>query len=474
MSDNTQEEIKSQTTVPVNGQKPLRKVLVFTIVSSALLMMTIDGTIVATALHTLQQELDTTINWAGWTITAYSFGFLVMLPITGKLSKRYGHRKMYLISVTIFTVASLLCGLSANIYQLIALRVVQAAGSAGITPSVTGIIVDHFGKARDRAVSLFGSVFPIGAMIGPIFGGFFVTYWTWREIFFVNIPIGFIVIILSLIYVPKDHEVNTREKPPLDFKGILLIGIGVLSGMFAVSLLAEKTAHVFSVPFLSLIALSMLSLAFFFRHIACVSNPIIAPRLIHGKGFGAVNIINVLYGGIAQGTVVLVPLYATNRYGLDALDSGTLLVAQAIAAVIMSTTMTMILRRSGYRPPLYAGTITMAIGIALLVLPPPSGFTPYGWLAFSTFLIGAGAGAINPSCRNAGLQLAPEQASTIAALRSMSLKIGAILTVAIATAILTGAPNPGEVQAQIYLAASIIFILAIPLIRRIPEHHGSW
>jgi MFS family permease len=131
-------------------------------------MMSVDSTIVATALDSLRRGLHTSINWAGWTITAYSFGFVLMLPLSGKFSERYGRRRVFLGSVVAFTAASLLCGLATNIYVLIALRAVQAAGGAGFTPSATGIVVDHFGHARDRAVSLFGSIFPIGAMTGPI------------------------------------------------------------------------------------------------------------------------------------------------------------------------------------------------------------------------------------------------------------------------------------------------------------------
>jgi len=138
---------------PRKESAPVRRVLVFTIVALALLMMSIDATIVATALHSLQHRLQTSINWARWTITAYSFGFVLMLPVSGKLSEQYGCRRVFLGSVAAFTIASLCCGLVDNIYLLITLRAVQAAGGAGFTPSATGIIVDHFGDARDRAVS---------------------------------------------------------------------------------------------------------------------------------------------------------------------------------------------------------------------------------------------------------------------------------------------------------------------------------
>ena len=158
------------------GQPTVRRVPVFATIALALMMMSIDSTIVATALHALQQGLDTSINWAGWTLTGYSFGFALMLPITGKLSERFGRRRVFIGSVIVFTLASLGCALANDIDTLIALRVLQAAGGAGFTPSATGIIVDHFGDARDRAVSLFGSIFPIGAMIGPVFGGLCVAY----------------------------------------------------------------------------------------------------------------------------------------------------------------------------------------------------------------------------------------------------------------------------------------------------------
>src|SRR5690625_4565686 len=159
----------------------------------ALLMNTIDSTIVATALHTLQQDLPISVSWVGWTMTAYSFGFVLMLPVSAKLSTRFGHRRIFTASVFLFTIASLLCGLSTHIYTLIIMRVFQAMGGAGITPAATGLIVEHFGSARAQYLGLFGSIFSSGVIIGPISGGIFVTYWTWPWIFFINLPLGCIV-----------------------------------------------------------------------------------------------------------------------------------------------------------------------------------------------------------------------------------------------------------------------------------------
>jgi EmrB/QacA subfamily drug resistance transporter len=459
---------------PRGESRPVRRVLVFTIVGLALLMMSVDSTIVATALDSMRHGLQTSINWAGWTITAYSFGFLLTLPVTGKLSEQYGRRRIFLGSVIAFTVASLCCGLADNVYVLIALRAAQAAGGAGFTPSATGIIVDHFGEARDRAVSLFGSIFSIGSMIGPIFGGLFVSYWTWRGVFLVNVPIGVAVFVLALRYVPRDRSRIGATHPRMDALGMALLGSGLFAGMLAVSYLGERNAHAFSPMFVLPLAIAIVALWMFFRHINRSAYPFIAPRLIYGLGFGAINLVNALYGGITSGVVALVPLYATSRYGINALDSGTLLIAQGAAAIILSIVSALVLRRTGYRPPLYVGGVVIATGILLLAINPLAGIAPYAWLAGSAFLVGVGRGTTNPASRNAGLQLAPEHSSTIAALRSMCMQIGSIVTVSIATAILASSDDPAHVQAWVYVVAAIVLVAALPLITRVPEHHGSW
>ncbi|HMN74633.1 MAG TPA: MFS transporter [Burkholderiaceae bacterium] len=455
-------------------RQPVRRALVFSIVALALMMMSIDSTIVATALHTLQHDLGTSVNWAGWTITAYSFGFVLMLPVSGKLAEQYGRRRVFIGSVFAFTAASLLCGFADNIYVLIALRALQAAGGAGFTPSATGIIVDHFGDERDRAVSFFGSIFPIGAMIGPIFGGLFVTYWSWRGIFLINVPIGIAVLLLALRYIPHDRPRAAKADARRDFAGMALLGCGVLAAMLAISILGEADAPGWRWAFAAPLCVAVVALWAFFRHIERAAHPFIAPRLIHGPGFGAVNLINALFGGMPTGAVALIPLYATNRYAIDALRSGTLLVAQGAATTLLSIAAALLIRQTGYRLPMRVGGVVSAVGIVLLAFPPPASVSPYTWLAGAAFLVGAGRGTLNPASRNAGLQLAPEQASTLAALRSMGMNIGTITTIAIATAVISGAADSGGVQAWTYVAIAVCLVAALPLIGRVTEHRGSW
>jgi MFS family permease len=466
-------EIEKLSGVAEEGP-PVRRVLVFSIIALALIMSSVDSTIVATALHALQEGLDTSINWAGWTLTAYSFGLVVMLPVSGKLAERYGRRSVFIGSVAVFTAASLGCALADNIYVLFALRAVQAAGGAGLTPSATGIVVDNFGKERDRALGLFGSMFPVGGMIGPVFGGLFVAYWSWRGVFFVNVPIGVAAVALAWRYIPHDRPAAGGKRPNLDAGSMGLLGIGLFAGMLAAAYLGEGNTQPWSPEFAAPVAVALATLWLFFRRSHRVKHPFIAPHMIHGPGFGPVNLLNILYGGVAAGLMALVPLYATNRYGIDALGSATLLVAQGIASAVVTVAATIVLRRTGYRMPLYVGNTVIAAGLALLAVGPAGGITPYVWLAGAAFLVGAGSGVVNPASRNAGLQLEPEHSSTLAALRSMSRQIGSIVAVSIATAIIASSGDPALSQSWVYVAAALLVVASLALIARIPEHRGAW
>ncbi len=449
------------------------RVAIFSVVAMALLMSSLDGTIVATALHAIQHGLNASINWTGWVITAYSVGMVLALSLAGKLSGRFGRRRFFIASVVVFASASLCCGLANNIYFLIALRAVQAAGGAGFTPSATAIITGTFGEARDKAVGLFGSIFPVGSMIGPIFGGLFVSYWSWRGIFFVNVPIGILLIVLCMRYVPRDPDREDRARRPLDLTGMVLLGAGVLALMLGISYLGEAGATASSPLFDAPVTAGLLGLALFGRHIRRVPDAFIAPRLIAGRGFAAVNVINILYGGAVAGMLALVPLYAVDRYRISALGSGTLLTAEGIAVIALSSLAAMGLRRTGYRWPLYIGSACTAIGIAGLAIR-PSGLSPYAWLTMTACVIGIGTGLSSPASRNAGLQLAPDQSAALAALRSTGRQVGQIAAVSITTTIIAQSASAGQVQAKVYVAFAILLVACLPVITRVPEHRGSW
>jgi EmrB/QacA subfamily drug resistance transporter len=462
------------TAAPGETQAPAQhRVAIFSVVGMALLMSSLDGTIVATALHAIQHGLHAPINWTGWVITAYSVGLVLALSLAGKLSSLLGRRRFFLASVVVFAGASVCCGLADSIYLLIALRAVQAAGGAGFTPSATSIITGTFGQARDKAVGLFGSIFPIGSMIGPIFGGLFVSYWSWRGIFYVNVPIGILLIIFCLRYVPRDPDRDGRSRPALDLTGMVLLGLGALALMLGISYLGEDGARASSPLFLAPVITGLLGLALFGRHIRRVADPFIAPRLIAGRGFAAVNVINVLYGGAVAGMLALVPLYAVDRYAISVLGSGTLLTAEGIAVITLSSLAAMGLRRTGYRWPLYIGSAVTAVGIAGFAVD-PAGVSPYAWLAMTACVSGIGTGFASPASRNAGLQLAPDQSAALAALRSTGRQVGQIAAVSITTTIIAQSASPGPLQAKVFIAFAVLLVACLPVIARVPDHRGSW
>ncbi|MGH9108865.1 MAG: MFS transporter [Acidimicrobiales bacterium] len=439
----------------------------------ALLMSSIDQTIVATALHALQHGLHTSINWAGWTITIYSVGLVLMLPLVGKFSDQYGRRRVFLFSAVLFTAASLCCGLANNIYLLIALRAVQAVGAAGFTPSATGIVVDHFGEARDRAVGLFGSIFPIGAVVGPILGGVFVAYWSWKGIFLVNVPIGTALVVLCLRYVPSDPPARSRARPAMDVTGMALLGVGVLTAMVAITYLGEGGARVWSPQFVAPVVVALVALGAFVRHTHRVPEPFIQPRMLHGAGFGVMNVINFLYGGAASGLGALVPLYAIERYGMNALDAGTLLTARGLAVIAFSILGVLALRRTGYRQPMFVGFVLTAVGMLGLAVD-PGHVSAYAWLAIAGAVSGIGIGWSAPASRNASLQLAPELSAGVAALRSMARQAGSIVSISVTTAIIAQSRSPGVTLGHIFAIFALLLLAVTPIVQRVPEHRGSW
>jgi len=310
-------------------------------------------------------------------------------------------------------------------------------------------------------------------MIGPIFGGLFVTYWSWRGIFFVNVPIGALLLLGCLRYVPRDKAHPTGPKGRLDVHGMLLLGAGVLTLMVGISELGEAGVNPWSPVVVTPIVVGLIAVALFARHIRRISAPFVSPRLIAGRGFGAVNIINVVYGGVTAGLISLVPLYALDRYHIHALGSGTLLVAEGAATIVMAPIAVLALRRTGYHLPLYIGSGVAALGIAALAMR-PFGISSYAWLAIACAGIGLGTGFASPASRNAGLQLAPEESASIAALRSTGRQIGQIVAVSITSAIVARSVDPGMSQAFVDLACACLLVLTMPVITRVVNHRGAW
>jgi EmrB/QacA subfamily drug resistance transporter len=452
------------------GDEPLpRRGIVFAVASIALLMASIDQTIVATALPTIERELGTSIEWASWTITIYALGQIIVMPLAGRLSDTFGRKRVFLVAIVLFTTASLCCGLSTNIAMLIVLRGVQAIGGGAFMPSATGIVADHFGRDRDRALGMFTSIFPIGGIIGPILGGVFVQFWSWRGIFLVNVPIGIVLLILALILIPKNEPTRGSR---IDGVGVGLLATTLLGAMLGISLLGDG-APVLSAAFLVPEGVAIVGLIAFLAHTHRADDPFIPARLLHGRGFGVMNLINFLYGAAALGFGALVPLYAQERFGISALGASTLLTARGIGTVSVAALAVFALRRTGYRLPMIVGFLVIATGLALMAFV-PAGATPYIWLSIAGAVTGIGMGLSVPASNNATMQLAREHLAGVAGLRGMFRQAGAIMGVSITTAILARSAAPGETLGTVFAVFGAILVLVVPLVFLVPDHRGRW
>ena len=446
--------------------------LIFGIVAIGLFMSSIDATIVATALPAIHASLRTTINWAGWTLTAYSLGMVLVLPIAGKMSDEFGRRRVFFCAVVVFTIASLLCGLSTSIYMLVGFRAIQAIGGGALQPSAAGIIAEHFGKDRDRAIGMFGTIASGGQVLGPVIGGVLVSYLSWRWIFFVNVPIGMVLLGGLVKFVP-DSPRTARTRT--DVRGLVLMGLFILAANFGITSIGNRNTTVYDPVFLVPEAVALVALCLFIRHTRRSAEPFIPMRLLRAKGFAVMNSLNLLWGIVGFGVASLAPLYAQDRYHLTALSAGTLLAARGVGAIVIGAAAAMALRRTGYRLPLAAGFIVVAVGTVTMAISPHLGLSPYVWLSIGAGLTGLGNGLANPASRNACLQVAPNDVAVITGLRQMFVFMGIIFSVSTVTAILNRSADPGMAQAHILWAvAGILLVVLVPLTFRVPEHKGSW
>lgn len=441
--------------------------MVFAIVALALFMASMDQTIVATALKAIQNDLHAPLTWSGWTITIYSLGQIIAMPLAGKLGDHFGRKKVFLTAVVVFTTASLLCSLAGNIYVLVALRAVQAVGGGGFIPSATGIIADHYGPGRDRAIGMFTSIFPIGGILGPILGGVFVTYASWRTIFTVNVPIGVVLLFLGWRLI---NETKTKPVDRIDVRGLVLLGSLMLTAMYGMTNLEHGlTSPLFFVPIVTAAVLAWL----FVRHTVRARAPFIPIGLLRGRGFGAMNVLNLLFGGAAIGFGALVPLYGEERFHLDPLAAGTVLTARGAGVICVAALAVMTLRRLGCRIPMTVGFSLIVTGFTLMAFPPPN-TNGYLWLMLAGGITGIGMGVAVPASNNAGLQLAPDQIASIAGLRGMFRQSGSIISVSVMTAAAANSGNPAMAQAHGFVVLSVLLLAAIPLIYTIPDHRGNW
>jgi EmrB/QacA subfamily drug resistance transporter len=444
----------------------------FVLAALSILMFSIDSTIVAVALPTMMTELNTTLPWIGWTLTAYTLVQTVIMPLAGKLSENYGRMRVFVVCVMLFTVGSLLCGLAPNVYWLIVFRAMQALGGGGFLPSAVGIVSEQFPEERDRMVGLFASIFPIGGIIGPNLGGLLVEHASWRMVFLVNVPIG--VLILAALLGRATESTGTGERR-IDLGGAAMLAAGIAALLAALTLLGNDPAFGSTPAFWSLLGGSVVLLLAFVWQETRTPEPVVDLHLVARHPFLAINTYNFLFGACVFGFSAFIPYYAQVQFGMSPSQSGAVLAPRSLAMVATSTVASLYLIRWGYRLPMLLGLGCWVV--TLFILSQGWGSWTIGTLQVGAFwlialevaLSGIGSGLAAPSSNNASLDLLPQRAALITGIRGMFRSVGGVVGTALIVLVLQFSPDRATGLRLVFGAMAVILVAVMPLTFAIPD-----
>jgi len=332
------------------------------LVAVAFFMEALDTTILNTAVPKIADALRVAPLSMKAVLSSYTLSLAVFIPISGWMADRFGTRRVFASAIGLFTLGSLLCGISTNIHVLVACRVLQGCGGAMMVPVGRLTIVRTFAKSElIRAMSFVAIPGLIGPMLGPLAGGLIVGYLHWRMIFFVNLPIGLAGLALVYLHLPDYRELSN----PLDFVGLVLFGAGIALLSYVLEVFGEHTLTLREV--LGLLALSILLLAAYGVHAAKVPYPLLDLSLFKTRTFRAA-VSGSFFTRLGIGGIpFILPLLYQVGMGFNPVQSGLLMMPQSIAAMSLKITMPKILARFGYRRVLISNTLMIGLLICMFV-----------------------------------------------------------------------------------------------------------
>jgi EmrB/QacA subfamily drug resistance transporter len=446
----------------------------FLLSAAAVLMSSIDNTIVAVAIPELEKSLGAPLSWISWTLTGYQLVQVVMLPVAGKLSDSLGRTRLFVVCVAIFTISSLLCGMAPNVGLLIVFRALQAIGGGGLLPSAVGIIADQYRERRAQAVGLISSVMPMGTILGPNLGGFLLQNWSWRALFWVNVPIG-LVVVAGVLLLAKPSPRRQTAGLHIDLVGLVLYASAIVGVTYAMTLVANEPSQAHDPLIWGLVAGGIVLGAVFVWHVRRAKDPVLDYTLLAKNPFLAANLYNFFFGAAALGFFSFVPYYAVIRYHLSAFESGAVLTPRALTVVTASVLSSMYVIRLGYRLPMLVGMLLVVVSLLLLARDWPSlqlgplEIQGFWQLAGLLAIGGAGMGISNPASNNASLELAPQQAAAMTGIRSMFRLTGGALSIASIVLALSFFPDQAAGFSTIYIVLAGVVLAASPLVFLIPD-----
>ena len=329
------------------------------LVAVAFFMESLDTTILNTAVPAIAHALNVVPLSMKSVLASYTLSLAVFIPISGWMADRFGTRRVFASAIGLFTIGSFLCGISSNIHVLVACRILQGCGGAMMVPVGRLTLVRTFAKSElIRAMSFVAIPGLIGPMLGPIAGGLIVAYFHWRVNFFVNLPIG-----LAGLYMVDLHLPDYREHTnPLDVIGLILFGSGVALLSYVLEVFGEHTLSAREI--LGLLAISLLLLAGYALHATRIAFPLLPLTLFRIRTLSAA-VSGSFFTRLGIGGIpFLFPLLYQVGLGFTPIQSGLLMMPQAIAAMSLKLTMPGILARFGYRGVLISNTVILGLLIA--------------------------------------------------------------------------------------------------------------
>jgi EmrB/QacA subfamily drug resistance transporter len=342
-------------------------VLAVTILASS--MAFIDGTVVNVALPALQSSLNATAVDLQWVIEAYSLLLSALLLVGGSLGDHYGRRRIFLIGVALFASASAACGFAADIRQLIAARAIQGLGAALLVPGSLAIISSSFPEnERGRAIGTWSGLSAITTALGPVIGGWLIEHVSWRAVFFINIPLAFLVILISFRYVAENSD---RDKAPIDWLGASLAAVSLGALVYG---LIESSRFGFadkSVIVVLIVAGVLLVIFLFFE--ARFSQPMLPLALFRSRTFTGANLLTFLLYAALGGTLFFLPLNLIQVQHYSATAAGAALLPFILTISFLSRWSGGLVASYGPKLPLIFGPLIAAFGYALFLLPSVGG-----------------------------------------------------------------------------------------------------
>lgn len=443
--------------------------LVLAICCLSLFMVGIDVTIVNVALPSIRTDLQTTTNGLQWIADAYAIALASLLMFSGSLADRVGRRRIFLVGLALFTLSSVLCGIAPNVSTLVAFRVVQGVGASMLNPVALSIIANAITDPGDRAraIGLWGSVIGLSLALGPVVGGGLVGAFGWRAVFFVNVPVGAMAMVLTRLFVPESRAPRPRR---FDAPGQILV-IAVLAGtVFGV---IEGPSYGWgSAPILGTFAATLVLLLVLVVVEARRFEPLLEVRFFRSVPFAGAAAVAVAVFFMLNGLLFLNTLYLQTVRGYGPLHAGLLTLPLALSSVVCPPIAGRIVAARGARLPLMvAGLGAMASACLLLGLEIDSSL----WLLAAIYLLaGIGSGMANAPITNTAVSGMPRsQAGLAAAVASASRQVGAALGVAVVGSILPveggtgfsdGAFIDGVHTAALVLVGCGVAIVAVGLV----------